>query len=105
VRIAGFALAALAALGGLVGIGAAQDAVLSWPTPLTEIPAASHCSRMCSAFRRLSCRSVQEDCGRNGELVVVDGDPYNCTEVERVACALYRGDEDCLAACEEGETR
>ncbi len=81
---------------------AVRDA--DWSSP-TEIPALSHCRRMCSAFARLSCWSVEEDCGRNGKVVVIAGLPYNCADVERVACALYHGDEDCLAECEDGGTQ
>jgi hypothetical protein len=54
---------------------------------------------MCFLFRSMKCGDVEEECGRRRGIIVLDGLPHNCTDVEPVACRLTSGIENCLARC------
>jgi hypothetical protein len=59
------------------------------------------CRGACFAFARLSCASVELGCGRDHGIVVLGGLPFDCADVEPVACGLGAGDPlaACLAVC------
>ena len=67
-----------------------------WPTVAT-------CRGRCFVWRERRCLDVEEACGRMRGVYLVDGLPYDCAEVEPVACRLTHGIESCLAACGEEE--
>ena len=110
-RIARLALSTAATVAVLVGVGVAGDAALRCCTdanrssdgegPLNRPLNHHDCRAMCFRFAELRCGDVEEECGRNADIVVIDGLPFHCKEVERSACHLYHGSEDCLAGCEE----
>jgi hypothetical protein len=72
----------------LENVGATKEAIHS-------------CRAVCFAYARMTCRQVEEECGRNAGIVVIDGDPFPCEEAEPVACHLGTGDplQACLDAC------
>jgi len=62
------------------------------------------CRGACFAFATLSCASVEVGCGVYQGIFVLGGLPFDCDEVEPVACRLRVGDGrldagDALAAC------
>jgi hypothetical protein len=59
------------------------------------------CRGACFAFTRLTCTGVELDCGRDHGIVVLGGLPFDCADVEPVACGLGAGDPlaACLAVC------
>jgi len=58
------------------------------------------CRSTCFALDRLTCADVERTCGRNHGVLVLDGLPFNCTEVEPMACHYREGTLDaCLAQC------
>jgi len=63
--------------------------------------AISSCRTACFVFARMTCRQVEEECGRNADQVVIDGDPFPCSEAEPVACHLGTGNalQECLDDC------
>jgi hypothetical protein len=61
------------------------------------------CRGACFAFSNLSCGGVEAACGGNRDVIDLDGLPFNCSDVEPVACHLgLTAMEDCLAGCGEG---
>ncbi len=59
------------------------------------------CRGACFAFAHLSCTGVEIGCGRDHGIVVLEGLPFDCADVEPVACGLGLSGqvERCLAVC------
>jgi len=59
--------------------------------------AINSCRAACLVFASLTCRQVEEQCGKYSGQIVIDGDPFPCSEARPIACHL--GATDALQAC------
>ena len=96
-------LAALV-VAGLSVAGCEDSAAETIPRPPPRGITVKTCRGTCFVFRTLKCGDVEEACGHMHGVLVLDGLPYDCTQVEPVACRLTGGIESCLAQCGDGET-
>ncbi len=71
------------------------------PPPARRGHEDSHCRAECFLFARLTCAAVETECGKNRGILVIEGLPHDCTDVEPVACRLEQGMETCLSRCED----
>jgi len=87
-------------LAGLAVYGC-DDGAQPRTSPPARWPTVKTCRGSCYVWRTLKCLDVEVACGRGHGVFVVEGLPYNCAEVEPVACRLSRGMEACLDQCGE----